>query len=349
MANRFGQVGSEVDFKLNAVRIPTQAGSYVVDLYWTHVRNMKGYNVYRAESRSDDPNDWYQINNKLIQVNYYQDRGFAGGIPVKQGRIAWWYKIIPVNLSDEEFPLSRSVSATEEIPLNGKQRWIAPTIRMRTNLLLDPDSFSSAELVHFFVRKWAGEYCSCIDVRTRKVNGNCAFCFGTGYAGGFELIENVYCRVRSAPKRTVADSPGITVAHDRTGIVGTYPSLTGGDFIVRMHNERYFIRDPKPRETQHFITAHAFTLERMQLYDMAYRIPAPPIIQPVARVSGGNVLGGVLARPEGASTNSARGRSAVRDGHKNVLGGETELADTTRTGVGAGRDYVGEGRDYPDV
>lgn len=338
---------TEYDFQLVVTRIPTQAGSYVVDLSWIHVTNILGYNIYRSESRSDDPNDWYKVNNVVIQVNYYQDRGFTGD-PVDQGRIAWFYKVIPVDLSSDELALSRSVAATYDVPLSGIQKYVAPTIRMRTNLLLDPKAFSSAEVVHFLVRKWAGEYCTCLDVRTRKIDASCGLCFGTAYKGGFALIDNVYCRVRSGAKRVMASSPGITVTNDRTAIIATYPRLSEGDILIRKHNARFRVRDPKWRETQNYITAQSFTLERMQLYDMGYRVPAPPIVQPVERVPGGNVLGGILARSEGASTNSGRGGAAIRQGRRNVVGSPVETADTRRTGTGTGRDFVGDKPDYPD-
>jgi hypothetical protein len=283
---------STVDFSLIVEREVTMAGNYAVNLSWRHVLDQRGYNIYRAESRTEDPNQWYKINNKIIQVNYYQDRGFTGD-PVGNDRIAWFYKVIPVDLSGSELALSRSLSETFAVPLHGMQQWVAPTIRARTAIMLDPSRFSAAEVVHFLVRKWAGEYCSCLDVRTRKVNANCSQCFGTGYSGGFELIEDVYCRVRSNAKKVMGSSGGITVEERTTGIISAYPFLTEGDIIIRKNNERFRIRNPKKRQIQQYTTAQSFELEKMQLYDMAYRFPAPSIVAPTRRVGqeNHNVIG----------------------------------------------------------
>jgi len=275
-----------MDLKLKVERIPTQSGNYVVDLSWIHVRKIQGYNMYRAESRSDDPNDWEQINTKIIQVNYFQDRGFTGD-PVANAKSSWYYKVLPVALNGVELDLSKSVSETFNVILSGLQKFVAPTIRARTGLQLDPGSFSAAEVVHFLVRKWAGNYCDCIDVRTRKVDANCSVCFGTGYKGGYELIENVYCRVKSVSRKLVGASGGVTIEELTSGTVSTYPRLTDADIIVRMHNERFRVRQVKQRKIQGYITAQAFTLEKMQLYDMAYRITAPPIVIPTQRLGRG--------------------------------------------------------------
>jgi len=282
-----------MDFQLKVDRILTQAGNYVVDLAWMHVRSIQGYNIYRAENQTEDPNDWYKINTQTIHVNYYQDRGILGEA-VANGKVSWFYKVVPVLLSGEEYALSKSQSATFDTPLYGMQAFVAPTIRSRTNIQLDPTRFSAAEVVHFLVRKWAGVYCQCIDVRTRKLDANCAKCFGVGYTGGYQLIENVYCRIRSNPKKLIGSSGGITVAEQTTGIISTYPRLTDADILIRQHNERFRLRDVKQRKIQDYITAQSFSLEKMQLYDMAYRVPATVIVAPTQRQGHrhNNVLGG---------------------------------------------------------
>lgn len=282
-----------MDFKLVVERINTSAGNYLVDLSWVHVKSILGYNVYRAENPSEDVNEWKLVNNLLIQVNYYQDRDFADN-PINNNKITWYYKVIPVLLSGTEYDLSKSESATFAEPLYGVQAFVAPTIRSRTNIQLDPTRFSAAEVVHFLVRKWAGEYCDCINVRTRKVDANCLSCFGSGYKGGFDLIENTYCRVRSNPRKLVGGSGGTTTDETTTGVISTYPRLTDGDFLVRQHNERFRIRNVKQRKIQGYVTAQSFSLEKMQLFDTAYRVPCPPILEPTQRVGHrhNNVLGG---------------------------------------------------------
>lgn len=283
-----------MDFGLKVNRALSQAGNYTVDIQWIHVREVQGYNVYRAEANSDDPSDWYKLNTKVLHVNYYQDRGFTGD-PVANDRVAWFYKVIPVLQDGSEWLLSKSKSETFTKTLQGIQRFVAPTIRARTHMMLDPTRFSSAECLHFLVRKWAGKYCTCVDVRSRKVDANCFLCYGTGYDGGFELIENVYCRVRSTPQTLQGDSGGITIKETTTGTIAAYPILTEADIIIREHNIRYRVRDVKGRATQGYVTAQAFTLDKMQLYDMAYRIPAPPIVQPTQRLNRGAGVSNVLA------------------------------------------------------
>ena len=282
-----------MDFKLKVDRIMAQSGNYVVDLSWIHVRSVQGYNIYRADNRTEDPNDWYKLNTRIIQVNYFQDRGIQGEAVANEKIASWFYKVVPVLLSGVEYELSKSQSATFNIELYGTQAFVAPTIRSRTNMLLDPSRFSAAEVVHFLVRKWAGIYCECIDTRTRKVDANCASCQGTGYQGGYELIENVYCRVRSNPRKLVGGSGGITIDERTTGIISAYPRLTDGDVIIRQHNARFRLRDVKQRRIQGYITAQSFTLETAQLYDMVYRVAAPPIVEPTQRQGqeNHNVLG----------------------------------------------------------
>jgi hypothetical protein len=282
-----------MDFGLKVSRILSQAGNFVVDLVWTHVRGVQGYNIYRAESNSDDPNDWYKINVKIIQVNYFQDRGLTGD-PIANNRIAWFYKVIPILQDSSEWKLSQSSSATFDSPLFGMQKFVAQTIRSRTHIMLDPSRFSAAEPVHFLVRMWAGIYCACVDVRARKVNANCKECYGTGYSGGYQLIEDVYCRVKSSPMRLNGDSGGITVSEGTTGTIATYPLLTDADIIIRRHNMRYRVRDVKQRAIQGYITAQSFTLEKMQLYDAAYNVPVPPIVEPSQRFNRGSGVSNVL-------------------------------------------------------
>lgn len=283
------------DFGLVVNRSEGQAGNFVTDLSWTHVLNIRGYNIYRAENPSDDPADWYQINNKEIHVNYYQDRGFSGGRAVRTEAIGWFYKVIPVMFDGSEFSLSESKSVSFELGPVGVQQFVAPTIRSRTNMLLDPTRFSSAEVVNFLCRKWAGEYCTCVEARTRRVDANCQICFGTGFVGGYELIEGVYCRVRSSSQKLLGGSGGVTVAETTTGIISSYPLLNDADILIKEHNVRYRLRDTKQRATQGYVTAQTFSLEKMQLYDMGYRIPVPAIIKPTRRVNGGSAVSNVLS------------------------------------------------------
>ena len=279
-----------MDFQLKVNRILSGAGNQVVDLSWCHTRNVSGYNVYRSEENSDDPNDYYKINTRIIRVNYYQDRGMTGD-PVNNDRITWFYKVVPVLQDGSEWKLSQSKSETFASPLTGIQRFVAPTIRARTNMMLDPTRFSAAEVVHFLVRCWAGIMCKCIDIRARKVDATCDVCKGTGYEGGYELIENVYCRLKSSSQKLLGDSGGITIKEGTTGTIATYPRLSEGDIIVRAHNSRYIVRDVKARAIQDYTTAQSFALEKCQLYDMAYSVPAPPIIAPTQQINNrGNVL-----------------------------------------------------------
>jgi len=282
-----------MDFQLKVSRINTQAGNFVTDLSFAHVRGVQGYNIYRAEENSDDPSDWYRVNTKILRVNYFQDRGMTGD-PINNERITWFYKVVPVLQDGSEWKLSQSKSETFTSPLNGMQRFIAPTIRARTHMMLDPARFSAAEVVHFLVRMWAGIYCDCIDVRSRKVDANCAKCFSTGFAGGYELIENVYCRIKSSPMSLAGDSGGITVKEKTSGTIATYPHLTDADIIIRLHNQRYRVRDVKARAIQGYVTAQAFNLDVMQLYDAGYRVPAPPIVDPTQRFNRGAGVSNVL-------------------------------------------------------
>jgi len=329
------------DFNLQVNRILSQSGNFVADLSWTHVRNIKGYNIYRAESPSDDPNDWRKINNKIIQVNYFQDRGFNGK-PVATGKSTWYYKVIPVNLSDNEFKLSNSVSETFDVPLSGIMQYAAPTIRMRTHMMLNPAGISAADITHFLVRKWAGEYCDCMNVRTRTIDANCSVCMGTGYKGGYELIENIYCRVRSTSKQLLRTSEGVYVNEKPTATIGTYPRLTDGDILVRRHNKRYRIGNVKSRESQGYLTAQTFELTRMQLYDMGYRIPAPPLKPPTQRRDRNT-----LRNPESPSVNDGIGGEGYGADSRNSLGGGITTVKTTRTGVGTGKGYTGSTQSYP--
>lgn len=266
-----------MDFGLTVTRNSTTAGNYSADLRWIPSIGVLGYNIYRSESQSDDPADWYKLNTKVVQVNYFQDRGFVGGTPTNNDRVIWFYKVCPILSNNTEYALSQSKSETFNVELNGLLKFVLPTIKHRTDMMLDPSRFSAAETVHFLCRKWAGEYCDCIDIRTRKVNANCPKCYGCGFSGGFELIENIYCRIRSTAKKLNGGSGGITVEETTTGTVSTYPLLSDNDIVVREHNQRYYLRSVKARQSQGFITAQTFNLEKIQVYDMAYRIPTPPI------------------------------------------------------------------------
>lgn len=331
-----------VDFGLKVIRSLTSTGSYVCDLDWTHVQNILGYNVYRAESPSDDPNDWYKINDKLIQVNYYQDRGTSGpgGKPIANDKANWYYKIIPVSQSGNEFELSNSVSQTFDIPLSGIMQYAAPTIRMRTHMMLNPAGISAAETCHFLVRKWAGEYCSCMNIRTRTIDSNCNLCKGTGYKGGYELVENIYCRVRPTSKQLLGASEGMYVNESPTALIATYPRLTDGDVIVRRHNKRFRVRNVTAQETQGYLTAQTFELERMQLWDSAYKISCPDITAPTQRQSLNS-----LRKPENPSVNTGIGGVGYSASSNNSIGG-IDTVKTTRTGVGTGRGFKGSKGQY---
>jgi len=267
-----------MDFGLKVHRNSSSAGNYCADLQWKHVHSVMGYSIYRSEKQSDDPADWYKINTKIIQVNYFQDRGFIAGTPTNNDRSQWFYKVIPVLQNNTEYSLSQSKSETFNHELSGIQRFVAPLIKMRTDIMLDPSRFSAAETVHFLCRKWSGKYCECIDIRTRKVDANCPKCYGTGFESGFELIENVYCRIKSSPQKLLGGSGGVTIQETTSGTVSTYPLLSDSDIIIREHNARYFLRDVKARQIQGYVTAQSFTLEKAQLFDMVYRIPTPPLV-----------------------------------------------------------------------
>jgi chromosome condensin MukBEF MukE localization factor len=163
-----------------------------------------------------------------------------------------------------------------------------------------------------------------------------------GYKGGYELVENVYCRIRSVNKELLGASEGVYLNETPTASIGTYPILTDGDMLVAKHNKRYRIRSVKSRESQGFITAQTFNIELMQLTDMCYLIPAPALKMPTQR-QGSNCL----KQSENNSVNHGIGGQGFAASNRNSLGVETAKIQTTRTGTGVGKGFTGENTAYP--
>jgi hypothetical protein len=146
--------------------------------------------------------------------------------------------------------------------------WIwAESIR-RNKWLLE----QAGERVKLFIRKWAGEQCTCWDEQYRTPKNSCPYCYGTGYVGGYEGPYNVIIAPPETEKTVNLMDMGLHISYDWNSWMGPYPLVNDRDFIVRQNNDRLSLAHVNPQGSRGAIYQQHFMLSPLDRKDPRYQV-----------------------------------------------------------------------------
>jgi hypothetical protein len=166
-----------------------------------------------------------------------------------------------------ETPLSQTVAVS---PYDMERvDWIwAESIR-RNRFILE----QGGERARLFIRRWAGQRCTCWDQEYRTGRATHLLCFGTGYVGGYYGPYDILLAPPETEKIVELQDVGLHVNYDWATWTGPYPLLNDRDFIVRQNNDRYTIAHVNPQGARGAIFQQHFTLAPLDHNDIRYSVP----------------------------------------------------------------------------
>lgn len=171
------------------------------------------------------------------------------------------------NGEEKETPLEE-VEAVSVVDIE-RIDWIWAEAIRRNRWILE----QGGERVKVFIRKWAGERCSCWDEQYRIAKNDCPICFGTSYVGGYEGPYDIIIAPPEAEKTVQLMDMGLHISYDWNSWTGPYPLLNDRDFIVRQNNDRFSIAHVNPQGSRGAIYQQHFMLASLDRKDPRYRVP----------------------------------------------------------------------------
>lgn len=236
-----------------------------------------------------DAGEIYLIRNKVFNHTTHQidspilpDINLGGEIRVSYGYInnaiqtdinrKIYYKVASVAVDPKsggtiETPLTQ----IDPISLYDMEKvdWIWAEAIRRNKWLLE----QAGERVKLFIRKWAGERCTCWDEQFRQSKIDCPACFGTGYIEGYEGPYDILVAPPETEKVVNLTDIGLHITYDWATWTGPHPLINDRDFVVRSNNDRYSIARVNPQGSRGAIYQQHFTLAPLDQHDIRYRVP----------------------------------------------------------------------------
>jgi len=183
-----------------------------------------------------------------------------------------YYKVTTVALDPETSQIIETpMNQVEAVSLYDMERidyiW-AEAIR-RNRWILE----QGGERVKVFIRKWAGERCTCWDEQYRQGKNDHALCYGTGIVGGYEGGYDILIAPPETEKTVQLMDMGLHVNFDWNTWTGPYPLLNDRDFVVRQNNDRYSVAHVNPQGARGAIFQQHFMLAPLDQHDIRYQVP----------------------------------------------------------------------------
>jgi hypothetical protein len=183
-----------------------------------------------------------------------------------------YYKVATVALDPETGDtLETPLGQIDPVSLYDMEKidWIWAEAIRRNKWLLE----QAGERVKLFIRKWAGERCSCWDDQYRQAKIDCPACYGTGYVGGYEGPYDILVAPPETEKVVNLTDIGLHITYDWMTWTGPHPLLNDRDFVIRSNNDRYSIGRVNPQGSRGAIYQQHFTLAPLDQHDVRYRVP----------------------------------------------------------------------------
>lgn len=254
-----------------------------LDIYWIPATplltgTLLGFDIYRA--RSSQPvssSDWVKLNTSLIVTTSYRNTGVD-----RSYYNFWWYRVVEVYEDDHHVQFTREVDRPVSLDshLNGygsdsnclSVQQIAREWRRRKYIILN----RNAELVSILFRRVAGQRCSCFNREYESPDraADCPTCYSTGWAGGYEVLRDVLCRITPVKEQLQLEAPGLVLHTDPQAWLCDFPLVRDGDIVVRRNNWRYEIKDVNLLQTQGILTEQTFTVSKL---DLTHPVQAFPL------------------------------------------------------------------------
>lgn len=142
------------------------------------------------------------------------------------------------------------------------------------------------ERVKVFIRKHAGETCSCIVVGQKQPQNDCLLCYGTGFVGGYEGPYDILISPDDSEKRINHGESGKTLAHAYEVFAGPTPLLSQRDFIVKLNGDRYSVGSVRMPTNRGMLLQQHFNIGHIDEKDIRYKVPVgnPYTLSPGNRV-----------------------------------------------------------------
>lgn len=283
--------GLRSNFFLNALARTAGLRVYVenpfskneLDIYWTPATALTGhgallgFNIYRARTpQPDGSSNWTKLNVSPVVVNLFADTT----VDMTYQNI-WWYRVeeqyFDGTLRDVDQPVNLNSflnDAGDEPYPDMSVPQIAREKRRRKYIILR----RNAELVTLLVRKVAGLRCACFDreYESPQKIATCPQCYGTGWDGGFEVLNNVFMRILSIREMLELQPDGLMLNSDPAAWLVDYPLLRDTDIVVRRNNIRYEVMGADYLTDQGILTEQNFKLRRLESNHVAYTFPLTP-------------------------------------------------------------------------
>jgi hypothetical protein len=128
------------------------------------------------------------------------------------------------------------------------------------------------ERVKVFIRKQAGQICTCYRPDYGQPVADCHLCFGTSITGGFEGPYDILLAPPDAEKKIAQQNVGRTVEESYEVWTGPSPLLSQRDFIVKLNGDRYSIGPVRMPTNRGMVLQQHFNVGHLDEKDIRYRV-----------------------------------------------------------------------------
>jgi hypothetical protein len=237
------------------------------DVYWVPMqvagKTLVGHNVYRHITPlfgSTDPGV-VKLNTSLVGVPLWRD------LTLDMTRKQQFYYLVTQVFSDaSEIPLDRPVNIDEQRSnlgskfKNHSMSRIFTEWKRRKYKILERTS----EKVQVLIQRTSGPRCDCFDPKYEQPKyGNCTECYGTGFLRGYELINDVSCRVLKHTEVLKLQPQGLVLNANPKGWLVDFPLFRNGDVIARRNGRRYEVNSVDYIIHQDVLTEQTFELVQL--------------------------------------------------------------------------------------
>lgn len=133
----------------------------------------------------------------------------------------------------------------------------------------------TGQLCWLLKRRTTGQICGCKDKLVgRRIESNCATCWGTTWVGGYYHPIQIYAQINPTPISAPIGAPGPQVNNNTQAFVGVYPPVSPQDVLIDAQNVRWRVDQVAPGGVR--LGAHTrqeLGIHEVNPSDIIYKIP----------------------------------------------------------------------------
>ncbi len=248
-----------------------------------------GFNVFRSESPKEDTRTKFEkVNTELVLTTFFRDSSLRLRLARK-----FFYVVTAVNLDGESGGSVAATHSWEALSCSMRAR-VAEIVR-RNNIMLNNEAancdlftvnrakglkgfpnvtngIGKGEEVIFYIRKTAGELCSCFNFAKKQAEEDCPLCFGTIFENGYIRFGEMMMSFSLGPEIIAMTETGLIQDKNPTAWISNFPYIKTGDVVRRQDAKMFEVMGSNRATFQGLVTKQTVTLKELPTTLSIYKI-----------------------------------------------------------------------------